>query len=108
MELDDFERIKTDEAPPKWKEGMLLLMMLFPIVMLELKYLYPVIGEVNLSVKTFIGNTISVALLYWPLMPFITYCFKWWLISKSNLKVDLMGLSIILILYILEILIFWI
>jgi uncharacterized protein len=57
------------EAPNMWKTAALVLLTLFPVVMLEEKFLYPVLAKLNPSLGTFIGNVVSVALTTWPLMP---------------------------------------
>ena len=48
---------------------MLVILMLFPIVMLEIRFLSPLLKGVNTSPATFIGNVISVFLLAWLFMP---------------------------------------
>ena len=41
------------QVPPNWKQAMVVLLTLFPVVMLELLYLSPVLQSLNLSVATF-------------------------------------------------------
>jgi len=60
---------KEGEIPPVWKQTMLVLLVLFPIVVLELKYLSPLTAMLNSSLATFISNAISVTLIAWPMMP---------------------------------------
>ncbi|MGH8048480.1 MAG: antibiotic biosynthesis monooxygenase, partial [Chthoniobacterales bacterium] len=53
----------TGKGPPDWKTALLVLLGLFPVVMLELRFLSPVLGKLgfNSSLATFIGNAGSVA-----------------------------------------------
>jgi uncharacterized protein len=56
-------------SPPAWKQSMIVVLMLFPIVMAEIRFLSPWTHGLNPSLATFIGNVISVVLLAWPFMP---------------------------------------
>lgn len=99
---------KIGGLPPVWKQTMIVLLVLFPIVMLELKYLSPLIKELNSSLATFIGNAISVTLISWPLMPLTLLSLSWWLSPKSNRHlVTITGTVLVVLLYFIEIAIFW-
>lgn len=95
----------TGQSPASWKQSLLVVLMLFPIVMLEIKYLTPLIHNFNLSEQTFIGNVISVFLLAWPFMPLIIRPMNWWLLpSRSSSKwVTPAGAALIAGLYLIEI-----
>lgn len=67
------------QAPPNWKQAMVVLLTLFPVVMIELLYLDPLLGSLDLAVATFIGNLLSVAALTWLLVPWANRAFGWWL-----------------------------
>ncbi len=100
----------TGEGPPDWKTAMLVLLGLFPIVMLELKFLNPVFNglAVNGSLATFIGNAISVALTSFFTMPWCVRGFAWWLFPKGDhAAVTARGVMIIAGLYALEVALFW-
>ncbi len=99
---------KVGEIPPVWKQTMLVLLVLFPIVMFELKFLSPLTSGLNSSVGTFIGNAISVTLIAYPMMPIALWFLSWWLMPKRNQKLwTLLGTLLLLILYLIEILLFW-
>jgi antibiotic biosynthesis monooxygenase (ABM) superfamily enzyme len=104
-----FNSITTGNVatPPLWKQAMLILLVLFPIVMLEGIFLNPFTGGLNASVAMFIGNLISVSLVTWPMMPLMIYWMDWWLapVKKSGMN-DMKGLLLIVLLYALEIWIF--
>jgi len=92
-----------------WKLSMLVLLILFPIVMLEFRYLNPFLQNLNISFATFIGNIISVSLIAWPFMPLAIWLLGWWLFPKgtSHLKITFLGVLLLLILYFLEVWFFW-
>lgn len=96
---------KTGEIPSAWKQSMLVLLMLFPIVMLEIMFLNPLLESFNPSVKTFIGNAISVFLLTFPFIPIALFFFSGWLLEKNRKKIVL-GTLVILFLYLIEVIIF--
>jgi uncharacterized protein len=100
----------SEIAPPLWKQAMLVLLVLFPIVLLENLFLNPWLTGLNSSLAMFIGNFISVALLTWPLMPLVIYVMKWWLIPKEGQNgfwITLKGTILVGFLYFLEISFFW-
>lgn len=100
---------KTGRLPALWKQTMLVLLVLFPIVMLEFKFLSPLLSDQNISFSTFIGNAISVSLISFPLMPIALFFLGWWLSPKGKNQdlITLSGALLILVLYALEIFIFW-
>jgi uncharacterized protein len=101
---------ETGEPPAVWKQTMLVLLVLFPIVMIELRFLNPLLAGLNHSLATFIANTISVALVSWPMMPFVIRFLGWWLTNESeNKRITRIvgGTLIVCTLYIIEISCFW-
>jgi antibiotic biosynthesis monooxygenase (ABM) superfamily enzyme len=74
-----FPAQETIPTPPIWKQSMVVLLVLFPIVMLELRFLGPLTRGLNSVVATFVGNLISVGLLTWPVMPLANRALDWWL-----------------------------
>ena len=97
----------TNEPPKPWKQSMLVILMLFPVVMLEIRFLTPWLKGLSTSPATFIGNVISVFLLSWPLMPLIIRAMKWWLLpgSASPRWINPLGVMLLLGLYTAEIMI---
>lgn len=98
-----FDRINTASA---WKQGMLILAVLFPIVMLQDIYLAPYIN-LPPTTKTFILNVICVTFLTWPMIPFIIFAFKWWLKPSLNLKKTLLGIVLLILVYGIEVFLFY-
>jgi antibiotic biosynthesis monooxygenase (ABM) superfamily enzyme len=96
------------QVPPNWKQAMVVLLTLFPVVMLELLYLSPLLQSLNLAVATFIGNLLSVAALTWMLIPWANRAFDWWLHPAPNgsLRVEAAGVALIISLYALSVVVF--
>lgn len=100
----------TGQGPPNWKAAMLVLLGLFPIVMLETRFLGPRLAGLNSSFAMFIGNTISVALTTWLTMPVFIKGLGWWLFPKSEaskLRVNIAGTALILALFAIEVAALW-
>lgn len=96
------------QVPPNWKQAMVVLLTLFPVVMLELLYLSPLLQSLNLAVATFIGNLLSVAALTWILVPWANRAFGWWLRPTSSVSagVEAAGVALIIGLYALSVVVF--
>ena len=100
----------TNKGPPNWKAAMLVLLGLFPIVMLETRFLSPLLHSLNSSLAMFIGNVISVALTTWLTMPLFIKAFGWWLFPKDKAtqgRVDLLGTAILFGLFAAEVAALW-
>lgn len=98
----------TGEPPPNWKAALLVLLGLFPIVMLEMKYLSPILTGLHLhaSLATFIGNAISVALTSFATMPLFVKWFEWWLFPKTA-GATAKGVGILCVLFAIEVIALW-
>jgi uncharacterized protein len=92
-------------SAPVWKQSMVVVLMLFPIVMAEIRFLSPWTRSLSPSLATFIGNVISVALLGWPFMPLAIRPLKWWLLPAQDAPswITPAGLVLIVAVYALEI-----
>lgn len=116
----DYQRVSTSfpgwfpqakdggSGPPNWKAFMLVLLGLYPIVMLEIRYLMPHLSMFNPALAGFIGNVISVAGTTWLTMPPSIKLFDQWLFPPAGqAKWVQPGVILILcVLYALEILFF--
>lgn len=96
-------------VPSTWKQTMTVLLMLFPIVMLEMKYLSPLLKGYNASFGTFISNAISVSLLAFPCLPMANRCLGWWLLPTGSKRVQktILGTLLIFLLYAAQVAFFW-
>jgi uncharacterized protein len=98
----------TGKSPSMWKTAALVLLTLFPVVMLELRFLSPILHAVNPAGATFIGNAISVALTTWPLMQLAIRAFPAWLFPQNQPRWRVItDPLLILACYSIEIVIFW-
>ena len=100
----------TGQGPPNWKAALLVLLGLFPIVMLELRFLNPILGQLGLhaSLATFIGNAVSVALTSFLTMPLCVRVFGWWLFPKADPSgATFRGVVFICLLYVVEVAALW-
>jgi len=100
----------TGKPPNKWKTAGLILLVLFPVIMLELRFLNPLLRAAHFApaLGTFTGNAISVALTTWPLLPLAIYAFRAWLFPEGQPKwLVLASPGILLACYLVELAIFW-
>jgi antibiotic biosynthesis monooxygenase (ABM) superfamily enzyme len=100
---------EPDRAPPAaYKQTMLVLLVLFPVVMLEIRFLSPLTSGLPGPVATFIGNAISVSLVSWPLMRIAIRGLGWWLqpAKEHRARTEMVGLATVIALYALEMIIF--
>ena len=97
------------KGPPNWKTAMLILLGLYPIVMLEIRFLNPTLHALNPAAANFIGNMISVALTTWVTMPLSIKAFTPWLFPKKDTPawVSPASFALILVIYALEIALLW-
>jgi uncharacterized protein len=99
----------TGKGPPDWKTALLVLLGLYPIVVIELRFLNPLLRGLNSSLATFIGNAISVAGTTFITMPLFVRAFGWWLFldNKSPKWTTPAGVGILVGLFAVEVGFFW-
>ncbi len=98
----------TGKPPNRWKTACLILLTLFPVIMLELKFLNPPLADLNPAVRTFIGNAISVGVTTWPLIPIAIFAFYPWLFPENQPRWKVVAAPFILVLcYLAEIALLW-
>ena len=91
-------------VPPAWKQNMVVLLMLYPVVFLFGLYVQTplLIGWAGLPfwAALFLGNVASVLLLNW-LVPWASRALSWWLnpLTQHRLRVDLGGAVFVAALY---------
>lgn len=99
----------TGKGPPDWKTALLILLGLYPIVVIELRFLNPILRGLDSSLATFVGNAISVAGTTFITMPLFVRAFGWWLFvdENSSKRTTLAGLAILVGLFAAEVAFFW-
>jgi len=96
--------------PPNWKTTALVILGLFPIIMLEVKFLNPHVAKIlPSSPGTLLGNAISASLVSYLTMPLFIRFFGWWLFLKKDAPswTTPVGTLVVLALYGVEVLLLW-
>ena len=100
----------TGKPPNEWKTSALVLLCLYPVVMLELRFLNPFTrGFLPPALATFVGNVISVSLVTRPLMPLAIRGFAKWLffVDRQPRWLEVAFPFVLAACYIVEIAVFW-
>ncbi len=63
---------------------MIVLLVLFPIVMLELLLLSPLLRSLGMAEATFVSNLLSVVAMGFLLVPLVNRAFAWWLSPRPG------------------------
>lgn len=88
--------------PPNWKQAMTVLLVLYPTVMILTLVLSPRLASLPLALSMFIGNTASVAVLTWLLMPVANRALEFWLCPDpvgGRLRSEALGIGAIVLAY---------
>ena len=99
-------------AIPGWKQNMLVVLMLYPVVFLFGAFVADplLLGRLRLpfAIALFIGNVVSVVLLSY-LVPWIGDRLSWWLqpVGRSQWRIEISGTLLLIALYALMMLAFW-
>lgn len=96
---------------PTWKQSMLVLLVLYPVVFLFGLWVQdPVLLENGLPfwLALFIGNVVSVAALGWLLVPAANRLFGWWLypVGSDPRRTSLVGAALVIGLYVVTMAVF--
>jgi antibiotic biosynthesis monooxygenase (ABM) superfamily enzyme len=95
---------------PSWKTAMLLLMVLYPMVMLQSKFVAPMFGRLGMEqwLSVWLGQVLMVALMQWWLMPTVSSWCRRWLdpIDGAGLRISLRGAVIAVIVYVVSLTVF--
>jgi antibiotic biosynthesis monooxygenase (ABM) superfamily enzyme len=99
----------TGKGPPDWKTATLVLLGLYPIVLLEMRFLSPHLSSLNPALATFIGNIGSVAATSFITMPLFVRWFGWWLFTDkdSSKSRGSMGVALLIAIFVVEIALLW-
>ncbi|HSJ01645.1 MAG: antibiotic biosynthesis monooxygenase [Verrucomicrobium sp.] len=74
----------TGASPAKWKTALLVLIGLYPLVMINLKYVRPFFAGWDVAMVTLALNVITVAATTYVTMPFLVARFGWWLVEVAS------------------------
>jgi antibiotic biosynthesis monooxygenase (ABM) superfamily enzyme len=97
------------KGPPNWKTALLILLGLYPIVMLEIRFLNPQLNGLSPAFANFIGNIISVSLTTWVTMPAAIKAFDSWLFptDKTPKWSGPAAIIVLICLFLIEIALLW-
>lgn len=86
-------------AVPPWKFNYLILLGLYPIVMIEILFLNPLLEWTNVAFGNLIGNVLSVALLGWPVVVLLGRSMRWWTEPRPGTSkwTDALGVGVVLV-----------
>lgn len=83
--FDGWFPFTAGQRPPRaWQQSALVLLTLYPIVVLEMLFLNPLLMWIWPGISTFIGNAISVSLTGFILIPLAARAFGWWLLPNAS------------------------
>ena len=101
---------KTQSSRQIWKENMLVLLTLYPVVFLLSYIQRPVMAHgVPFWLAVFFSNLISTMILGYLTVPWLMQKFEWWLNPKKELqrKHTILGIVVVLMLYIIALFMCW-
>lgn len=70
-------------SEPVWKTNLLVLAGLYPLVMVHTSVVAPHLEFLGPQVALLFGSATTVALLGWPVLPWLRRTFAWWLDSAT-------------------------
>ncbi len=100
------------KPPPAWKQNMLVLLMLYPVVFLFGAFVgTPLLSAtmgMPFALALFVGNVASVILLN-GLVPWTNHRFRWWLepSGEGGRRNEIAGAVLLLALYAASVFVFW-
>ncbi len=92
-------------AAAAWKQTMVVICGLFPVVMILSSTLGNFMNSMNVAptYSIFINSALSTIILTWVAMPVLSRLMDWWLSPKSTTKQTSLGLFLIIVVYAIEI-----
>lgn len=91
------------KVTPRWKSGMLVLLVLYPTVMLLSRFLGPFLADTGADpgLAMFLSQIVSVVLMTYYFMPWASKPFAKWLdpVEGSGLRISLIGAGTIVAIY---------
>ena len=88
---------------PNWKSAMLVLLVLYPTVMLLLRFFVPVLDHAGAGpwLALWVSQIASVSALQWFLMPNVTRPFRAWLdpVDGAGLRISAIGAAVVIVGY---------
>lgn len=100
------------QTSPEWKIVMLVVSVLFPTVIIMLRFLNPVLTDLHLQpgIIALVGQLIATAFVTSLWMPWMSKAFSWWIdpIDGRDLATSIKGAVAVVAIYAIEIAFFWV
>ena len=99
-------------APPVWKQNLIVLLLLYPVVFLFGAFVQtPLLSKwmgLPFAIALFVGNVVSIIILNY-LVPWTSARFAWWLepAEAHRTKIDILGMALVSTLYLVLVIAFW-
>src|SRR5262249_94087 len=107
---------RPDEAvngTPPWKPALVVLVALYSTVMLLSILVNPLLQHFTFAVQMLIGNVLSIILLTWLVMPWVSRLLNFWLITpvggvapEGRWKLGVLGIAIVAVTIVVFVLVF--
>jgi antibiotic biosynthesis monooxygenase (ABM) superfamily enzyme len=99
-------------SPPGWKQNMVVLLVLYPVVFLLGQWLQtPLLLDQGVPVwlALFMTNAVGVTLTGYIFIPYVNRALRWWLVPVRSAPAwtNTAGVALILALYALALVVFW-
>ena len=95
---------------PNWKSAMMVLLVLYPIVMLLSRFLWPTLASYGAEpwLALWLSQIVSIAAMQWFLIPWVSRPFRRWLdpVDGAGWRTSLLGASVIIVVYVLSLALF--
>lgn len=100
---------KTGKGPPNWKTFLLVLLGCYPIVMLEIRFLMPLLASTPAAVANLLSSALSVAAITWLTMPLCIKSFQQWLFPPEDVKPghNIKWVGVVSICFLIELALLW-
>lgn len=87
--LDHWVSLKGNmQPPPQWKMALLILVGLYPLVLLDVVYLSPMLAILPWPLAILVSLSISVPIMVWIVLPLLSKLFGRWLSSNAQRSVS--------------------
>ena len=94
---------KTGKAPSDLKTALIVLLCLYPLVLLQVRFTLPHLSPFPVGIQTFFINAMNVTLLTWVIMPLAVIAFKKWIYPEGQPRwLGFIFIAIIVALYAFE------
>lgn len=99
----------TGERPSSWKTAILVILGLYPLLMMQRRFLLPLLAGNNTALVVAFTTIMSVCLVTGITMPILVRSFKWWLLPSKHerTKKTIAGCLLAVFILMLEIAALW-